>query len=266
MRSHDQKVHDQFDSQAQAYLQSGVHARGPDLSHAESLLRQALSGGGKALPVLGALDVGCGAGHLSFALASTLGRGAARVVALDPSAAMLATVTQAAAMRGLSRIETCQAGAESLPFDDSSFGWAVTRYSAHHWRHLEAGLREMSRVLVPGGRLLVIDVLGDEDPLVDTHLQTLELLRDPSHVRNRSGSQWQDLLAQAGFRDVEAFQWPLRLEFSSWVERMRTPQARVAVIRELQCSAARDVQEALALEADGSFTVRTGSFWARRAP
>ncbi len=256
MRTHDQAIQDQFDSRSQAYLHSEVHAQGPDLVHARQLLVQRVPAHGAAV------DVGCGAGHLSFALAASLGT----VVAVDPSPRMLATVAEAAAERGLAQISTCQGGAESLPFPDSTFGLAATRFSAHHWRSLEAGLREMRRVLAPAGQILVIDVLGHEDPLVDTHLQAVELLRDPSHVRNRSASEWRALLQAGGFVDVERVEWPLRLEFASWVERMRTPRTRVEVIRELQSSAAREVQEALGLEADGAFTVRTGLFWARKAP
>ncbi len=255
MHTHEQAVHEQFDSRAQAYLNSGVHAQGPDLTHARALVAEAFALGGTAL------DVGCGAGHLSFAIAP----GFSRVIASDPSAGMLATVAEAAAARGLRGIETCQGGAESLPFSDASFDLVATRFSAHHWRSLERGLKEMRRTLAPAGRLLVIDVLGHEDPLVDTHLQTMELLRDPSHVRNRSASQWRAVLAAAGFRDVQEMQWLLRLQFAAWIERMRTPESRVKVIRELQGSAAREVQEALAIEADGSFTVRTGLFWARQA-
>ena len=251
MRSHEQAVHDQFDSNAQAYLNSSVHAQGGDLSHARTLVSQAVAPRGTAL------DVGCGAGHLSFALAPAVGR----MIALDPSARMLAAVAEGATARGL-QIETRQGGAESLPFSDSTFDLVATRFSAHHWRSVETGLQEMRRVLSPAGCLLVIDVLGHEDPLVDTHLQAMELLRDPSHVRNRSAAQWRELLPAAGFPDFREAQWPLRLDFASWLERMRTPQLRAAVIRELQGSAAREVQEALAFEADGSFTVRTGLFWA----
>jgi ubiquinone/menaquinone biosynthesis C-methylase UbiE len=247
MRTHGQSVQDQFDSQAQAYLASRVHAEGPDLMHARSLVRHAALGAGHAI------DVGCGAGHLSFALAPSL----ARVVALDPSPNMLATVEKAAAARGLTHIETRQARAESLPFADSSFSLACTRYSAHHWTRLQAALREMRRVLQPQGRLLIIDVLGHEEPLVDTHLQSMELLRDPSHVRNRSASEWQSLLGAAGFTDIEHTEWPLPLEFAPWVERMRTSADRTAMVRKLQ--------EALAIEPDGSFIVKTGLFWARPA-
>src|SRR5690348_7423005 len=203
MRTHDQAVQDQFDSKAQAYLSSAVHAQGPDLAYASGLAS------GQA-----ALDVGCGAGHLSFALAGSF----RRVVALDPSPGMREVVEQAARVRGLPQVETREGGAESLPFEDSTFDLVGTRFSAHHWRKLEAGLREMRRVLRPGGCLLAIDTLGHEDPLVDTHLQSIELIRDPSHVRNRSASQWRGLLEAAGFRDVRLRQWPVRLEFASWVE------------------------------------------------
>ncbi len=255
MRTHDQSVQDQFDSRAQAYLSSQVHAQGPDLAHAASLVKRALPATGQGL------DVGCGAGHLSFALAPSL----ARVVALDPSPNMLATVAQAAVERGLPHIETRQASAESLPFADASFGLACTRYSAHHWLQVDASLREMRRILQPRGYLLVIDVLGHEDPLVDTHLQSMELLRDPSHVRNRSAKQWHSLLGAAGFADIQFVQWPLRLAFGPWVERMHVSPERTSVIRAMQNAAPCEVHEALAFESDGSFTVRTGLFWARPA-
>jgi hypothetical protein len=77
--------------------------------------------------------------------------------------------------------------------------------------------------------------------------------------------EWRSLFQSAGLTEVEYREWPTRLEFSSWVARMRTPEDRVAVIRGLQDVAPREVREALAIEADGSFSLRTGLFWLRRA-
>lgn len=255
MHNHSQSVHEQFDPQAQAYLTSHVHASGPDL------LRAVARVAAWAPTSAEALDVGCGAGHLSFALAPHL----TRIIALDPSEGMLTTVMHTAAARGLTQISARQGQAEQLPYSDSQFGLVGTRYSAHHWLDLPAALREMRRVLMPGGRLLLIDLLGEEHPLVDTWLQSFELMRDPSHVRDRSLAQWLSLLAAAGFAEVEHETFPTRLEFGSWVQRMRTPAVLVSAIRTLQQRAPDEVQAALKLEPDGSFTARTGLLWARRA-
>jgi SAM-dependent methyltransferase len=253
MGNHDAAVLSQFDPRSHAYLTSAVHSSGPDLEHARTIVR-ALDPPPRAL-----LDVGCGAGHLSFALA----RSSVRAVATDPAPSMLATVAAAAAQRGLTQIETVRAAAEALPFDSASFDVVATRYSAHHWNDVPAALREMRRVLAPGGLLLVIDLLGGETPLVDTHLQAIELLRDTSHVRDFTRVEWRGLLAAAGFTVETEATWLTRLEFGSWIERMRTPPESAAAIRRLQSGAPREVADALALEADGSFTPRTGLFAAR---
>ena len=255
MRTHTEAVQDQFDPQAQAYLTSAVHAAGPDLLAARERVQLCLK------PDAQILDVGAGAGHLSFALAPV----AARVVALDPSPGMLATVRQAAAARALPQVETCEGSANALPFAAGSFDLVCSRYSAHHWLDLAGALAQMRRVLRPDGFILLIDLLGDDEPLVDTHLQSIELLRDTSHVRDRNSAQWQALLHQAGFDHIEESTWNTRLEFTPWVQRMRTPTELVAAIRTLQIGAPAEVQRALRIEADGSFTARTGLFWARVA-
>jgi ubiquinone/menaquinone biosynthesis C-methylase UbiE len=253
MNTHDQAVREQFEPRAEAYLHSLVHAQGPDLAMARDLV------GGYVAPDGEALDVGCGAGHLSFALAPLLGR----VAALDPAPAMLDTVRAAAAAQGLGGISTHRGSAEALPFEDASFDLVATRYSAHHWVRLDKALREMRRVLRPGGNLLVIDVEGDGNALLDSHLQALELLRDFSHVRDRTAREWRGLLAEAGFKLAQEEHFPLRLEFGSWVRRMATPADRVAMIRTFQVEAPQEVQRGLGYEPDGSFTAWTALFWAR---
>jgi ubiquinone/menaquinone biosynthesis C-methylase UbiE len=251
-RAHSDTVQSQFDPQAQAYLQSAVHASGPDLLRAREIISQTVSATDGTL-----LDLGCGAGHLSFALAPAL----KSVTAVDPSPGMLATVAGAAADRKLGNIATCQAGAEHLPFEDGQFHIVATRYSAHHWLDLPSALKEMRRVVKPGGHVLIIDLEGDENALVDTHLQAMELLRDLSHVRDRTPSEWNRLLSTAGFAGVRHESWPTRLVFTPWVTRMRTSPERVSMIRTLQQESPHEVRAALALEEDGSFTARTGLWW-----
>jgi SAM-dependent methyltransferase len=253
MIDHDDAVQAQFDPQASAYLTSRVHAEGADLKRAAELIRATIPAHkGKAL------DVGCGAGHLAYTLRPHL----SRTVAVDPSPAMLATVTETARAKGLD-IETVEAKANALPFADGEFCVAASRYSAHHWQNLDAAMHEMRRVVKEGGYLLMIDVLGDEDDLVDTHMQTIELLRDRSHRRNLKASQWRDLIRQSGFEMVTEDAWPLPLEFDAWVTRMRTSGPRTAMIRTVLAEAPAEVRQRLNVQPDSSFTLQTGLFWAR---
>jgi ubiquinone/menaquinone biosynthesis C-methylase UbiE len=249
--THAATILEQYDSRAQAYLASAVHAGGADLERMAGLIGQR--------PDAVALDMGCGGGHVAFRMAGLVGK----VVAYDLSAAMLETVAAEARTRGLANIVTKQGAAEALPCPSGSFDVVATRYSAHHWGAFRDGLAQMRRVLKPGGLALFMDVVSPGVPLLDTWLQTLELLRDPSHVRNASLDEWKAKLAGAGFTVDDVATFRLRLAFGPWIERMRTPDVHVAAIRSLQRRAAAEVTEYFALEADGSFTVDTALIVAR---
>ncbi|MCJ2123713.1 class I SAM-dependent methyltransferase [Methylobacterium sp. J-077] len=240
-RDHSGHVVDQFGAQASAYVTSAVHAAGADLDRIGALVR--------AMPGARVLDLGCGGGHVAFAAASA----GAAVTAYDLSAEMLAAVTAEAGRRGLDRIETRQGAAETLPFPDAAFDAVLTRYSAHHWRDVPAALAEARRVLKPDGLLVVCDAVAPEEPLLDTHLQAVELLRDPSHVRDYRVSEWRRMLEIAGFAPGEALASRPRMDYASWIARMRTPEVNAAAIRALQASAPREVIEHFSIAADGSF-------------
>ena len=256
---HDDLVQQQYQPRAQAYASSAVHAAGPDLACASALVA-ALA---PADAGWRALDAGCGGGHLGFALAAL--PQVAQLCALDPTPAMLEVVQEGALDRGLAaRLHTVQGQAGSLPFADASFDLVASRYSAHHWRHLEAGLADLVRVLRPGGYLLLIDTLGHDDVLCQTHMQTVELLRDASHVCNRPVPEWRALLQATGVDILHEQAWPLRLEFASWIARMQTPPDRAQAVRAVLQQVPAEVHEALQTEADGSFTLQTGLWLARK--
>ena len=211
-KTHESVVTGQFGPRAAAYVTSAVHAQGEDLQK----LAEMVCGHGNAR----ALDLGCGGGHVSFHLAPHV----AEVVAYDLSEEMLAAVRASAAERGLGNIETRQGAVERLPFEDASFDFVVSRFSAHHWRDFAAGLREARRVLKRSGRAVFIDGVTPGQGLLDTYLQTIELLRDPSHFRNYSRAEWRQALTDAGFLPDAGALRKLPLEFSSWVARINTPR------------------------------------------
>ena len=239
---HHEQVADAFGSTAAAYLTSQVHATGADLQNLAATF--AATCGNATV-----LDMGCGAGHASFAIAPHV----REVVAYDIAPPMLATVEAAAKERGLTTIRTQQGAAETLPFDDASFDWAVSRMSAHHWRDVPRALREAHRVLKPGGRLKFIDIAGIDDPLYDTHIQAIELLRDASHIRDYRADEWIAMLDAAGFDAQVTERWRIPLEFEAWVARMRTPPERVTAIRSMWTSAPDEVRQYFSVQDDCSF-------------
>jgi ubiquinone/menaquinone biosynthesis C-methylase UbiE len=239
---HHEQVADAFGSTAAAYLTSQVHATGADLQNLAATF--AATCGNATV-----LDMGCGAGHASFAVAPHV----KQVVAYDIAPQMLATVEGAAKERGLTTIRTQQGAAETLPFDDASFDWAISRMSAHHWRDVPKALAEVHRVLKPGGRLKFIDIAGIDDPLFDTHIQAIEVLRDASHIRDYRADEWVAMLNAAGFDARVTERWRLPLEFEAWVTRMRTPAERVTAIKSMWTSAPEEVSQYFGVKDDFSF-------------
>jgi SAM-dependent methyltransferase len=226
---------------AAAYVASADHSAGADLDQIEDFVRGASSAR--------AVDLGCGGGHVSYRVAPHV----REIVACDLTPAMLALVKQTAHERGFKNVVVQQAAAERLPFADGSFDIALSRYSAHHWHHMEAGLREARRVLKRGGRALFADGISPAHPLLDTHLQTIELLRDPSHVRNYSAAEWMASLARTGFSATSLTARRIRLEFDVWTARTQTPAPYATAIRLLQAQASAPVRDHFAISDDGGF-------------
>lgn len=104
-------------------------------------------------------DLGCGTGRLSAALAPFV----AEVIAVDASAAML----DAARVRldGFDSVRVREGELEDLPIENARLHAATLVLTLHHLAEPKAALAEALRVLRPGGRLLVVDMLphGHED-------------------------------------------------------------------------------------------------------
>jgi ubiquinone/menaquinone biosynthesis C-methylase UbiE len=240
----------QFGAKAASYLTSAVHATGADLERLKAMAGQLRS--------KRALDLGCGAGHVSFALAHG---GAQRVTAYDPSPEMLEVVARVAAARGWWEqvIDTRVGAAEVLPFEANTFDLIATRYSAHHWASVPRALAECARVLAPGGRMVVIDVIAPETPLFDTSLQVIEFLRDASHVRDYRASEWRTMYQTAGFAEPTITTWKLSIDFKDWIARIGTPAERIAALESVFSALPSEAREYFQVGPERSFI--TDSAW-----
>lgn len=101
------------------------------------------------------LDVACGTGEPAISLATLL-RGTGEVVGVDISSAPLEIARRRAEQRGLTNVRFEQADAHLLPFESDSFDRVTSRLGIMFFADLPNALRQMHRVLKPGGRITLL--------------------------------------------------------------------------------------------------------------
>jgi demethylmenaquinone methyltransferase/2-methoxy-6-polyprenyl-1,4-benzoquinol methylase len=110
----------------------------------------------RATGALNLLDVATGTADLALALAK--GIPGSRVVGVDISAGMLEVGRSKVRARDLEgRVRLDLGDGEQLPYEESSFGAVTVAFGVRNFENLEQGLRDMRRVLEPGGTLAVLE-------------------------------------------------------------------------------------------------------------
>ncbi len=195
---------DPWSERAQAYRDSQAHREGPDLD----LIVEWAAGAATAL------DVATGGGHV----ARRLREAGLKVVTTDAAPGMEPDVV---------------ARGEDLPFADGSFDLVASRLGAHHFGDVRAAMQEMARV---AARMVIVvdNTFGGEA------LEEAERVRDPSHVRCLSESEWRELFAEVGLVVEDARSLPLRVEFAPWLERAGCAGADAERVRELAADRIED--------------------------
>lgn len=140
-------------------------------------------------------DLGCGTGQLAAAIAPFV----AKVIAVDRSAEMLQTARRR--VREIPGVEVRRGQLEALPIDDGALDVATLVLVLHHVPDPAAALAEAARVLRPGGRLLIVDMLPhDRD----------EYRQQMGHVwLGFADDQLRRLLSAAGFEKVRIVPMPV---------------------------------------------------------
>lgn len=166
------------------------------------------------------LDVATGTGDLAIA-ASKLNP--EKIVGIDIAAQMLDVGRQKLKEKGLSELISMQVGdSEALPFADNSFDAITCAYGVRNFEHLEAGLKEMRRVLRPGGKLAILEfshpkkfpvkqgyqfyfkyILPTLGKLVSRHSTAYSYLPE-SVMAFPEGQRFCDILQECGFQGPKA--------------------------------------------------------------
>jgi ubiquinone/menaquinone biosynthesis C-methylase UbiE len=238
---------ERFAEHAAAYVTSEAHSGGDDL---DAVVRLA-----DPHPEWVALDVATGGGHTAIAVAPLV----AGMVALDLTPEMLDAARGLATERGVAGIEFMLGDAEALPFPDASFDLVTCRIAAHHFPDVQAFANEVARVLRPGGRLVLQDMVVPDNAAAATFVNMFERLRDPSHNRSLAEVAWREVLRRAGLSVEAAEQFDKRLNLEHWSARQGCSSETVARLRELLADAGETASAWMAVEGDGAettFTIR----------
>ena len=142
---------------------------------------------------------------------------AGKVTCLDMTPAMMAVGEKAAKEKGLENISFVQGFVEKMPFDDETFDLVITRLSFHHFSEMEKPFSEMARVLKKGGRLVIIDMEAAKEELrnIEDHI---EILRDFSHVKNRSKKEFMELFEKYNIELKKNESTPIPVGLTPWTE------------------------------------------------
>ncbi|HKK01685.1 MAG TPA: methyltransferase domain-containing protein [Desulfuromonadales bacterium] len=202
------RVREQFGRTADGYVRDRGFAKGNDLDAAAELLQPT--------PDDILLDVACGGGHTALYFAKMV----RSVVASDLTMQMLKKAQEYLSEEGgVDNVVFREADAEDLPFPAGAFTLLTCRIAPHHFPDVPRALAEFYRVLRRGGRMAIIDTQLPDDPEIADFYQTMEKMRDPTHVQAYTATQWREMIEAAGFIVHTTREFPKTHDFATWAKR-----------------------------------------------
>lgn len=121
------------------------------------------------------LDLAGGTGDMAALFGPVVGHDGA-VIMTDLNAEMLAVGRDRLLDKGMTQIQYCRAPAESLPFTDDAFDVACISFGIRNFTDKDTALRELHRVIRPGGTLIVLEFSQPKSPLLGSAYKAFQAL------------------------------------------------------------------------------------------
>jgi ubiquinone/menaquinone biosynthesis C-methylase UbiE len=189
--THQEKIRERFTETADVFARTVRRTR---VEEAEVLARRVTDGLANADKML-AIDLACGPGTYTRPLAARV----RHAIGADITPAMVEKARAEAVRDGITNIEFVCADIYALPFAFGAAGIVSCGYAFHHMTDPWRALAEMARVLQPGGRVALTDIIVPEG--CDGNFQNhVERVRDPSHTGTQSVASFREMIQNLGLR------------------------------------------------------------------
>ena len=206
----DAEIINQFDKTAENYSKASLFSNGSDL---EIILKQVHPN-----PTFTVLDIATGPG----AVAMKISPFAKKVYAIDITPKMIALLEKNLEANNIKNVSTQIMHVENLKFGDDFFDVVTCRFAAHHFTDVRKFLTETKRVLKPHGKLVLEDIIAPSSESMANFVNEINQLRDHTHVKELSESEWKSVLREQGFTLLHKHDNPIKHDFADWFNRAKT--------------------------------------------
>jgi ubiquinone/menaquinone biosynthesis C-methylase UbiE len=157
------------------------------------------------------LDIGCGTGWAVFHMADII-KEEGRAYGIDLSSKMIEMAKMKSS--NYTNVYFFKVPARRLPFEENYFDLMISTNAFHHFSEPKKVLEEVYRVLVPGGKIFIVDLTADSFimRMVDKRIKKM----DPGHVKFYSTKEFQELFEQSNLKHEKSkrFMWPMKVHIA----------------------------------------------------
>ena len=204
------------------------------------------------------LDVACGTGEFSAFCAKRI----KCVHGIDISKGMVDLAQKQARASGLTNITFECHDTKHIPRDASSFSVVACKSAFHHMEDYPKVFMEMLRCCRLGGRLTVQDIMGYEEPKVNSFFEALEKEVDVSHNATLHRREFIDLFSQNQVEVIRSLDVEIELNFSEYLGHAHQSERSLERIGDLleEGLLDRDISRVLYVNKDGNLTMKRAVF------